>query len=88
MRTMTSKDATGASPRESLYMSEPVSVVGVSIDDEFDVSELLSDLDERAAVRRVVLMNGSVDIGGAGLRHRWRGRLFLRRARHETRADY
>jgi pilus assembly protein CpaE len=34
MRTMTSKDATGASPRESFYMSEPVSIVGVSIDDE------------------------------------------------------
>ena len=31
---MTSKDLTGASPRESFYMSEPVSVVGVSIDDE------------------------------------------------------
>src|SRR5579862_8822518 len=34
MRTMTSKDLTGASPRESLYMSEPVSVVGISVDDE------------------------------------------------------
>ena len=31
---MTSKDLTGAAPRESFYMSEPVSVVGVSIDDE------------------------------------------------------
>jgi pilus assembly protein CpaE len=34
MRTMTSKDLTGASPRESFYMSEPVSVVGISVDDE------------------------------------------------------
>lgn len=34
MRTMTYKDATGASPRESFYMSEPVSVVGISVDDE------------------------------------------------------
>jgi len=34
MKTMTSKDLTGASTRESFYMSEPVSVVGVSIDDE------------------------------------------------------
>jgi pilus assembly protein CpaE len=34
MRAMTSKDLTGASARESFYMSEPVSVVGVSIDDE------------------------------------------------------
>ena len=31
---MTSKDLTGASPRESFYMSEPVSVVGISVDDE------------------------------------------------------
>lgn len=31
---MTYKDATGASPRESFYMSEPVSVVGISVDDE------------------------------------------------------
>src|SRR5579862_959922 len=34
MRTMTSKDLAGASPRESFYMSEPVSVVGISVDDE------------------------------------------------------
>ncbi len=34
MRAMTYKDATGASPRESFYMSEPVSVVGISVDDE------------------------------------------------------
>ena len=34
MRTMTSKDLTGSSPRESFYMSEPVSVVGISVDDE------------------------------------------------------
>jgi pilus assembly protein CpaE len=34
MSTMTSKDLTGASPRESFYMSEPVSVVGISVDDE------------------------------------------------------
>lgn len=34
MRTITSKDLTGASPRESFYMSEPVSVVGISVDDE------------------------------------------------------
>lgn len=34
MRAMTSKDLTGASARESFYMSEPVSVVGVSIDEE------------------------------------------------------
>ena len=31
---MTYKDAAGASPRESFYMSEPVSVVGISVDDE------------------------------------------------------
>lgn len=34
MRAMTLKDSTGASPRESVYMTEPVSVVGLSIDDE------------------------------------------------------
>jgi DNA-binding NarL/FixJ family response regulator len=34
MRAMTLKDSTGASPRESVYMAEPVSVVGLSIDDE------------------------------------------------------
>lgn len=34
MRTMMFKDSAGASPKESLYMSEPVSVVGVSVDDE------------------------------------------------------
>ena len=34
MRAMTSKDLTGASPRETFYMSEPVSVVGISLDDE------------------------------------------------------
>ncbi len=34
MRTMTYKETTGASPRESFYMSEPVSVVGISVDDE------------------------------------------------------
>jgi pilus assembly protein CpaE len=31
---MTYKETTGASPRESFYMSEPVSVVGISVDDE------------------------------------------------------
>src|SRR5436190_13255364 len=34
MRTMPFKDSAEASPRESIYMSEPVSVVGISIDDE------------------------------------------------------
>jgi pilus assembly protein CpaE len=34
MRTMTYKDSAGASPRESLYISEPVSVVGLSIEDD------------------------------------------------------
>lgn len=33
MRTMTSKDLAGAPPRESIYMSEPVSVVGVGVDE-------------------------------------------------------
>lgn len=34
MRAMTFKDSAGTSPRESLYVSERVSVVGISIDDE------------------------------------------------------
>lgn len=34
MKTMAFKNSAGASPKESLYMSEPVSVVGLSVDDE------------------------------------------------------
>jgi pilus assembly protein CpaE len=34
MRTMTYQDSAGASPRESVYIGEAVSVVGLSLDDE------------------------------------------------------
>src|SRR5260370_42558757 len=34
MTRMTANDSTSASPRESFYLSEPVSVVGVCVDEE------------------------------------------------------
>ena len=34
MKAMSAKDAMGSSPRESFYMGEPVSLVGVGVDDE------------------------------------------------------
>src|SRR4051812_3820708 len=67
MRTMPFNDSAGASSRESLYMSEPVSVVGVSVNDEiwrflglFAESTRLMQLRSRTADTRGALDQDAV----------------------------